>query len=541
MLHRILFLAFVLVSSAAVAQTWQDTITRIEKLFSRYTADKPGASVTIARNGKVLYTKAWGMADMEHNIALTPTAPSEAGSVSKQFTAAAVLILEQDGKLSLDDDVRKYIPELPDYGSPITLRQMMTHSSGLKDWGTVAAMTGWQRGTKAYDNDDALYIMSKQKTLNHAPGDEFLYSNSNYNLFAIIVERVSGMSLYEFSKKRIFEPAGMTQTEWRANYKKIVPNRALAYSRSNGEWFTDMPNEYVYGNGGLLTTTADLVKWNEYYAANKLGAGGLLEKQIAVSSFNNGKPNEYAAGLFIQKFRDELLWTHNGATASYRANLDYFPNLGLSIAFLSNTSAFDRDSVIVPIELRRIFLPLPASADTRPSPPPVFQVSAEKLDGYAGWFRNTRTNGGLRLVSKDGKLLTGNNSPLTPVADGVFSAGNNRIVFQANNGSAFMINDENDTTLLTRESAPEINETNIHAYAGEYYSEETESKIWIAVVDGKLVLKIKPADKFPLRPTYKDGFEAPFGPIRFFRDGNKVKSFHFSTGRARNVEFVKVK
>lgn len=541
MLHRLLFFAFILVSSAAVAQSWPDTVSRIEKLFARYTADKPGASVTIARNGKVLYSKAWGMADMEHNIALSPTAPIEAGSVSKQFTAAAILILEQDGKLSLDDDVRKYIPELPDYGRPITLRQMMTHTSGLKDWGSIAAMSGWERSTKTYDNDDALYILARQKTLNHTPGEEFIYSNSNYNLFAIIVKRVSGMSLYDFSKKRIFEPAGMAQTEWRANFKKIVPNRALAYSQSNGEWFTDMPNEYVYGNGGLLTTTADLVKWNEYYSANKLGTGGLLAKQTATSTFNNGQRNNYAAGLFIQKFRDELLWTHSGATASYRANLDYFPTLGLSIAFLSNTSAFDRDTTDVLTELRRIFLALPATATNKPATPPVFTVAAEKLDGYAGWYRNTKSGGGMRLVSKDGKLLTGNNTPLSPIADGVFGANNNRLVFGPNNESAFMINSDNDTTVFSRESAPELNESNIHAYAGEYYSEETESKIWIAVADGKLVLRIKPADNFPLRPAYKDGFEAPFGPLRFFRDGNKVKSFHFSTGRARNVEFVKVK
>jgi CubicO group peptidase (beta-lactamase class C family) len=227
-LCRIIFAAIiccgVLVGSA---QSWEDTVVRIEKLFVRYKPNIPGAQLTISRNGKILYSKAWGMADLEHNVALTTNSPTEAGSVSKQFTAAAILILEEQGKLKLDDDVRKYLPEIPNYGSTITLRNMMQHTSGIKDWGSVANIAGWPRSTKTYDNDDALQIITKQTTLNHQPNDEFIYSNSNYNLFAIIVERVSGMSLYDFSKKYIFEPAGMIHTEWRQTLKRSFPTVPL--------------------------------------------------------------------------------------------------------------------------------------------------------------------------------------------------------------------------------------------------------------------------------------------------------------------------
>ncbi|HEX6170480.1 MAG TPA: serine hydrolase domain-containing protein, partial [Chitinophagaceae bacterium] len=229
-----LYLFIILLNACLVgkAQSWQDTVSQIEKLFARYKPGKPGAQLAISRNGKIIFSKAWGMADLEHNVPLTTESITEAGSVSKQFTAAAILLLEQQGKLSLDDDLRKYVPELPDYGYKISLRHMMQHKSGLKDWGAVAAIAGWPRTTKTYNNEDALYIISNQKTLNHKPGDEYIYSNSNYNLFAIIVQRVSGMSLAEYTRKYIFEPAGMKHTQWRDNYKRIVPNRAIAYSRS---------------------------------------------------------------------------------------------------------------------------------------------------------------------------------------------------------------------------------------------------------------------------------------------------------------------
>jgi CubicO group peptidase (beta-lactamase class C family) len=233
-MKKIILLLVLFIPMLTFAQTWDDTVRSIEKILERYKPSNPGAQLAISRNGKVIFSKAWGMADMEHGVALTTTSPTEAGSVSKQFTAAAILLLEQQGKLSLNDDVRKYAPELKDYGTPITLRQMMQHTSGLKDWGAIAAIAGWPRSTKTYDNNDALYIISLQGTLNHKPGAEFLYSNSNYNLFAVIVERVSGMSLADFTKKFIFEPAGMTHTEWRNDFRKIVPNRAIAYSKGPG-------------------------------------------------------------------------------------------------------------------------------------------------------------------------------------------------------------------------------------------------------------------------------------------------------------------
>ena len=352
-----ILLAFVSTCLFVNGQSWEDTVARIEKIFARYKPGGPGTQLAISRNGQLIFSKAWGMADLEHNTPLTTQSITEAGSVSKQFTAAAILLLEQQGKLSLDDDVRKYVPELPDYGHKITLRQMMQHKSGLKDWGAIAGIAGWPRTTKTYNNDDALYIIANQKTLNYKPGDEYLYSNSNYNLFAVIVQRVSGMSLADFTRKNIFEPAGMKNTQWRDNYKRIVPNRAMAYSKSGPAYQTNMPNEYVYGNGGLLTTAEDLLIWCNYYLNGKFGTPSLLPKQIATSAFNNGVMHPYAAGLFTGEYRGWKYVSHDGATAGYRANLEAYPELGLAIAWLSNTSEFDSDTLNVAEAIGDFFCP----------------------------------------------------------------------------------------------------------------------------------------------------------------------------------------
>ena len=534
----ILSVAFFTAYYCTNAQSWQDTVARIEKIFARYKPNNPGAQLAIGRHGKVIFSKAWGMADMEHNIPLTTESVTEAGSVSKQFTAAAILLLEQQGKLSLNDDVRKYIPELPDYGSIITLRHMMQHKSGLKDWGAVMAIAGWPRSTKTYNNDDALYVISNQKTLNHKPGEEFLYSNSNYNLFAIIVQRVSGMSLADFTRKNIFEPAGMKHTQWRDNYRKIVPNRAIAYSKAPGGYQTNMPNEYVYGNGGLLTTAEDLLIWNNYYLDGKLGSPSLLVKQFTTNPLNSGVMHRYAAGLFIDSFRGWKSVAHDGATAGYRANLEAYPDLGLSVAWLSNTSEFDNDTINAPELVANLFIP-GKEPEVKKESPTLFSITKEKLNAYTGWYRNNRTGGGAKLYMQNDKLYGTQVGQLTPAAEKVFITGNNRVEFNQN-GFLF-INASKDSIYFTAVDSAKLDEKTMNEYAGEYYSEEAESKFYVTIKNGKLVMQQKPKSEIQLTPTYKDGFESPAGIVYFEREKNKIINFKISVGRARNVEFKKIK
>jgi len=527
------------ISPLGYAQSWRDTVLQIEKIFERYKPLNPGAQFAIGRNGKVIYSKAWGMADLEHNVPLTTESISEAGSVSKQFTAAAILLLEQQGKLSLNDDVKKYVPELPDYGHPITLRQMMQHKSGLKDWGSIADISGWPRTTRAYNNDDALHIICNQKTLNHKPGDEFLYSNSNYQLLTIIVQRVSGLSLAEYTRKFIFEPAGMMHTQWRDNYKRIVPNRAIAYSMKGGTYETNMPNEYVYGNGGLLTTAEDLLTWCDYFITGKFGTPSLLEKQLSTSAFNNGVMHRYASGLFTGKFRGWKYLSHPGETASYRAYLEAYPELGLSFAWLSNTSEFGRDGLNAAAAVADIFVSLKEQDPSVNALPP-YEVAKEKLNAYTGWYRNSKTGGGLKLHWLHEKLHSTIGGQLKPASENAFlTTASNRIELSPN--GLLTISPEKDSVYYTKVEAAELDEKSMQEYVGKYYSEEVEVTHYVELKNGKLFLTLKPRFEYQLTPTYKDGFDIPDGVVYFERENHKIINFKISVDRARNVEFRKIK
>ena len=243
-----------------------DARDRVDRIFSRFHRDNgPGCAVAASLDGATALSAAYGMADLEHDVPLRPDSIFEAGSVSKQFTAAAVLLLAQQGKLSLDDAVRKYIPELPDYGAPLTIRHLLNHTSGLRDWGSVEAIAGWPRTTRAYTHAHVLDILSRQRALNYPPGAEYSYSNSGYNLAAILVERVAGKPFAEFTREAIFTPLGMSSTSWRDDFRRIVKGRAIAYSENGGVMRQLMPFEDVHGNGGLLTTVGDLLKWNQNF------------------------------------------------------------------------------------------------------------------------------------------------------------------------------------------------------------------------------------------------------------------------------------
>jgi CubicO group peptidase (beta-lactamase class C family) len=237
-------LTFVLLMTAAVTPLAAQASLegRVDSVFKQYASDAtPGCAIGVAQRGRVLLERAYGMADLERSVALTPASILEAGSVSKQFTAAAVLLLAGDGKLKLDDPVRRWVPELPDVMQPITLRHLLNHTSGLRDWGSVAGIAGWPRNTRALDHTVVLQIIARMRELNFPPGTEYEYSNSNYNLLAIVAERASGESLPAFTRRRIFQPLGMTSTSWRDDAMRVVHGRALSYDKDSSGWHSETP------------------------------------------------------------------------------------------------------------------------------------------------------------------------------------------------------------------------------------------------------------------------------------------------------------
>jgi CubicO group peptidase (beta-lactamase class C family) len=434
----LLALLLLAIPSASPAQQSSDSAALVDRLFERWTSrETPGCAVGVARDGRTLLSRAYGMADLERDVAATPATIYEAGSVSKQFTAAAILLLQQQGRLTVDDDVRKYVPELPDYGTPVTIRHMMTHTSGLRDWGSVAGIAGWGRSVRTHTHDHVVDILSRQRALNFTPGGEYSYSNSGYNLLAVIVDRVSGMPFAEFTKRHIFEPLGMHATQWRDDHTRIVKGRSIAYAARGDGFVIDHPIENVHGNGGLLTTVGDLLTWNEALNTGAhLGGPAFVEAMHRQGVLNDGRQISYAAGLQVGSARGVRRVSHTGSTSGFRAFLARYPDQRLSVALLCNVGAVNPGTVGQ--RVADVFLPAPArvaatsapaadSSDDAPAPRERFTPAAEDLAAYVGQYYSPDAETTLSVSLEEGRLVArrrpATRFALTPIERDAFGAG----------------------------------------------------------------------------------------------------------------------
>lgn len=273
----------------------------IDKIFERWDRPgSPGCAVGVAHRGEVVYKRGYGMANLEYGVRIRPDTIFESGSVAKQFTAAAIVLLTLDGKLSLDDPVRKYVPELPDFGTPILIRHFLNHASGLRSQWPMLTLAGRRPTQAVHTVDEILELVSGYKELNFKPGDEYLYNNTGFTLLGVVVERVSGKKFDEFCQERLFKPLGMTRTEWRDDFTEIVENRATAYRQlPNGQFRTNMPFTNVIGNGGLLSTVGDFLIWNDNLDNPRVGGLAMVDLLETCGKLNDGFVIEYAMGLNV--------------------------------------------------------------------------------------------------------------------------------------------------------------------------------------------------------------------------------------------------
>lgn len=293
--------------------------------------------MAVYRDGRIIYAKGYGLANIEQNISITPKSAFDIGSTSKQFTAASILLLEKQGKLSLHDDVRKYIPELPDYGRKITILHLLNHTSGLRDYLTLMELAGINTDSVTTDND-ALVLIARQKALNFDPGSQWLYSNTGFFLLSIIVKRGSGKTLREFAAENIFRPLKMNSTQFRDDHTQLVPNRALAYEPTeNKQGYTlDVSYFEQAGDGAVHTSVEDLLKWDENFYTGQIGGKAFLAEMQEQGRLNNGKTLDYAKGLSIESYRGLRTVRHGGSWGGYRAELLRFPEQHFSVACLCN-------------------------------------------------------------------------------------------------------------------------------------------------------------------------------------------------------------
>lgn len=314
----------------------QVDVAKIDSIFASWSkSTTPGCVVGVMQDDNLALLRAYGMADLEHDVANNTSTLFEVGSISKQFTSMAILLLARDGKLALTDDIRKYLPEMPDYGKPITIDHLLTHTSGVRDWGFLDEVAGWGRATRVMSNADALDTIVRQKQLNFLPGEEYSYTNSGYVLLALIAERVSGQSLPAFSKEYIFDFLGMKSTQWRDDFRRIVKGRSVAYMKMERGYVQKMPFEDVYGDAGILTSVPDMLIWNAALTDRKFGSFVATEMERP-AVLNSGQPSTYARGLHVRDRDGVEEISHGGGIGAYRAWLARFPERKISIAVACN-------------------------------------------------------------------------------------------------------------------------------------------------------------------------------------------------------------
>jgi CubicO group peptidase (beta-lactamase class C family) len=520
---------------------------RIDRIFAAWDhVNSPGCALGVSRDGEMVYQRGYGMSNLEHAIAITPPSIFHVASISKQFTAFSILLLEQDGKLSVNDDVRKYIPELPSYGKTITIDHLLHHTSGLRDQWSLLGLADW-RDDDLITEDDVLRVVTRQKELNFEPGAEYLYSNTGYTLLAVIVKRVSGKSLRDFADERIFKPLAMTSTHFHDDHTMIVPGRTQAYEpRKGGGWRISIPVFDTYGATSLFTTVGDLLKWERNFADAKVGGPALIAKFTTAGTLGDGTPISYARGVVVGKYRGLATVGHSGADAGYRADVVRFPDQRLAVAAFCNLANIN------PSELTRrvaaVYLGDRMLPDSAGSAPKAIAISAGKLARYAGVYLNPSTDDVWRLQLRGDTLIiqTGGGMPLTPVGtDRFVGPGGAEFTFTGQPHAVErlrVVAEGERPRMLERLESFTPSASGLAPYSGRYFSEEINSAYDLVVRGDTLVAVSRRGAEYPLEPLSADVFRARgMGTLRFERDGqHAVTAIRVSTGRVRRLKFARV-
>ena len=543
-----LFIAFLVSLVSADEKT-----DKVDKLFSKWDSTvSPGAALAIIKDGKIIYKRGYGMANLEHNIPITSTSVFRIGSTSKQFTASCIAILALQGKISLDDDIRKYIPELPKYEKPVTIRHLVHHTSGIRDYLTLSSIAALPED-HFYTPEDSLELLSRQKGFNFLPGEEHLYSNSGYFLLGVIVKRASGKSLNDFAQTHIFKPLGMKNTHFHDDHTMVVKNRADGYSPTKKGFRIDMTTLDHVGDGGVFTTVEDLFLWDKAFYSYKLGKE-LMELIQTPGMLNNGEKLEYAFGLGINDYKGLKRVSHGGGFVGFRAQMARFPEQKFTVICLANLGTINPSRLC--LQVADIYLADKFKKDVE-APEEKEKVKAvalskQELEDKTGNYQDEGTGTWTIISMKEGKLVMeawGRKYDLTPVSKTRFQA----LDASFDNSIEFFPDEKGKIrkALLTIEGGEEINlvkartlspltPSQLKEYAGEYYNDELPVTYKLAVEKGSLFFKHKNAPKGALKAMDRDKFTMRWFNIEFVRDKRKrIKGFVLGAGRAANIEFIK--
>lgn len=522
------------------AGTWD----RVDAVFEEMaTPETPGCALSVMKDGQPVYLQGYGMANLEYDIPISPSSVFHVASVSKQFTTFAVSLLVTDGEVSWEDDIRDYVPEVPDFGEVITLRHLANHISGIRDQWTLLGMAGWRFEADVITQRDVLEITSLQTATNFPVGAEYLYSNTGFTLLAVVVERVSGQSLKEFTQERIFGPLGMTGTHFHDDHNTIVRDRAYAYAALRGGGYRiSIPDFDVVGATSLHTTAEDMAHWDRNFYTAEVGGRALVDDMHRRGILRSGDTIGYALGLSHGTYRGLPTVGHGGSDAGYRSNFLRFPEQATSMAVLCNFPTSNPGGLanqVADIVLEDQLLPAVengAQEDDRDAPDPV-RLSEDEVANLEGYYLRDDYDTPISLRDRNGVMFAAGQR-LYHLGDWEFRffGTENTTRFWEGPGGAILTTGP-DGKQYRRYPRIKPDEVDPEEYVGRYWSEDLGVEYEVRLEDDRLVFWNRKIETRPLNPLFPDGFSAGSGVMFTRDDQGRIDGFTISSGRVWKVRF----
>jgi CubicO group peptidase (beta-lactamase class C family) len=549
-LMPVIILSFALQASAQLSK---NQYQKIDSLFIEWNKpNHPGGAIAIMQNDKTVFSKAYGLASMEYMVPNTTGTIFNIASVSKQFTAMGIVLLHQEGKLSVDDDIRKYLPELPDFGEMVTIRHMLHHTSGLRSLHAMLGLAGW-RSDDSRTNTDLNRFMLNQRDLNFKPGEEYMYCNTGYMLMVNIIEKVTGEKFPAWMKKMVFEPLGMTNTYVEDNYRRIVSNNATSYYYIEGNTFERAVEYWGYvGSGNMHSTSTDLLRWLTNFHNPQPGWEAHFQMMQTLDKLNNGKENSYAFGVGLGSINGIRGIGHGGSIGGFRSNIVNYPDEELSIVVLANFSSAPTGQKSHAIS--KIVLGETMEEELPRASPPVKSISLSNkaLAKYEGFYWNDQANSLRKIYLRNDTLRyfrsEHNESPIVPLGKDVFQM----VQITEDLKVHFAITGEGKSmTVTVNEGQPGIFESfepspptreELLSYTGEYYSPELETTYSSYIKNDTLFFHHSRHGDFKMKILKKDVLEGewPLSVLKYKRDeAGQIIGVQVSNGRVRNLMFEK--
>ncbi|MCR9080793.1 MAG: serine hydrolase [Cyclobacteriaceae bacterium] len=547
------FAIYIIACGISFAQLSSEKELLLDSIFQEWNqSGMPGGTVGVMQDGRIIYSKAFGLASLDFEVPNTPSTLYNIASVSKQFTAIAILRMAEKGLLSLDDDIRKYLLELPDFGQKINFRHLIHHTSGLRSVHDMLGLAGW-RGDDVRTNEDVFRFLTLQTDLNYPVGERYGYCNSGYVLMALVVERLIGRSFAEWMKSEVFEPLGMNHTYVEDNYTRVVPGNASSYYHSQENVFERAMDYWNYtGAGNIHSTTEDLLLWAKNLYDPKPGWENTFEQMKELGRYSNGQLGNYAFGLFVDKYRGQKRIHHSGSIGGFRAQIATFPDLNLSISILSNFSSSNLGQKLIGVS--EILLDIDGTSNSQSASPQQVKQSVDpklaKLIG--GYYWDTYEKRVFQIQKKGEELIAivgTSERILEYFGDGKFNikdADGRKLRFDIQNGevsSAKSISKEKIENIWVPIGENSFSATALQDLEGEFYSQELQTSYKFKVVGDSLMVYHPRHGDISLERITANAFRGnwPVNIVEFITDTEGyVNQVKLSNSRVKNLMLTRI-